>query len=190
MRETSKMHAARVVAGHFDAYLRGDGIDIGCGDDPLRPITGSVVAWDIPQGDAQVMAGVSDGRFDFVYSSHCLEHLPDVPDALRNWCRILKPGGCLYVTVPDYQLYEHHRWPSLFNPDHRHSFSLTLTRSRLKRPDHWHIASDVQPILRGCGVTMESEKVEDHGYDYNAGWKDQTKGPAVAQIVFIGRKAT
>jgi len=41
--------------------------------------------------------------FDIVYSSHVLEHLPwyQVEGALREWVRILKPGGFIEIWVPD-----------------------------------------------------------------------------------------
>src|SRR5947209_9131534 len=106
MHETSKSAAARLRLGHFEKYLRGSGIDIGCGDDPLAVPEGHVRWWDKVEGDAQHLLGVEAGRFDFVYSSHCLEHLRDVGEALSNWLRVLRPGGYLYVVVPDYLLYE------------------------------------------------------------------------------------
>lgn len=44
-----------------------------------------------------------DGSFDIVYASHILEHLPWYlcQSTLRDWSRILKPGGQLEVWVPD-----------------------------------------------------------------------------------------
>lgn len=44
-----------------------------------------------------------DGSVDVVYVVHCLEHLPfdDTEMALREWHRVLKPEGLLYVAVPD-----------------------------------------------------------------------------------------
>ena len=44
-----------------------------------------------------------NGSFDIVYSSHVLEHIPwyRVEKVLREWVRILKPGGYLELWVPD-----------------------------------------------------------------------------------------
>ena len=41
--------------------------------------------------------------FDIVYSSHVLEHIPwyQVEEVLREWVRILKPGGYMEIWVPD-----------------------------------------------------------------------------------------
>lgn len=188
MRETSKCHDARLERGDFDRYLRGDGIDIGAGDDPLKIPHGTVLPWDKNDGDAQTVRPLADGSFDFVYSSHCLEHLHDVEEALTNWARILKPGGWLYVVVPDYVLYEKLTWPSPYNPDHKHSFSDTVTRAAVRRTNHWHMAEDLLPLLSRVGIDEAFFAVESRRFNFNAGMLDQTTLDAVAQIYFVGRK--
>ena len=95
-RETSKAHARRLRDGTFDRYLTGRGLDIGCGDDPITP---DCLRWDLPQGDAATLPGLEAESFDWVYSSHCLEDLPDPEGALRRWWEVLKPGGCLLLVV-------------------------------------------------------------------------------------------
>lgn len=51
------------------------------------------------------MAPVPDRAVDAVWSSHNLEHLypHEVPMALREFLRVLKPGGQLLLAVPDLQ---------------------------------------------------------------------------------------
>ena len=51
------------------------------------------------------MAPVPDGTVDAVWSSHNLEHLfpHEVPLALREFLRVLRPGGQLLLAVPDLQ---------------------------------------------------------------------------------------
>jgi SAM-dependent methyltransferase len=41
-----------------------------------------------------------DGGFDVVYCSHVLEHIPDDRRAMREICRVLKPGGWAVIIVP------------------------------------------------------------------------------------------
>src|SRR5579883_3348247 len=147
MNETSKSRRVRESRGDFEKYLHGSGIDVGCGDDPLVVPDGSVRQWDMRDGDAQFLAGIAESSLDFVYSSHCLEHLLSVITALENWLRVLKPGGFLYVVVPDYVLYEKLTWPSPFNPEHRYSFSTSITRAQVNRQNHYHLDADLTPLL-------------------------------------------
>jgi predicted SAM-dependent methyltransferase len=45
-----------------------------------------------------------DGVVDFIWSSHTLEHagIHWVMPTLREWFRVLKPGGAMIVQVPDF----------------------------------------------------------------------------------------
>jgi SAM-dependent methyltransferase len=51
------------------------------------------------------MTPVSAGAVDAIWSSHNLEHLQrhEVPAALAEFFRVLKPGGFLLLTLPDLQ---------------------------------------------------------------------------------------
>lgn len=42
-----------------------------------------------------------DNSFDVVASRHALEHIANPVSAILEWKRILKPGGLVYVSVPD-----------------------------------------------------------------------------------------
>jgi predicted SAM-dependent methyltransferase len=55
-------------------------------------------------GDARDLSRFQDATFEAVYASHVLEHfgyLTELCAALQEWHRVLKPGGVLYVSVPD-----------------------------------------------------------------------------------------
>jgi len=80
--------------------------------------------WDVQDGDAMFLESIKDATFDFVHSSHCLEHLENAYDGIGNWLRVLKSGGYLIVTIPETNLYEHGYWPSRFNGDHKTTFSI------------------------------------------------------------------
>lgn len=188
--ETSKCLEKRLKSGDFDKYLRGKGIDIGCGDDLLKAPHASVDPWDQSQGSAEFLESVASDTYDFVYSSHCLEHLESVDRALSNWVRVLKPAGYLYLVVPDYVLYEKMQFPSMFASEHKHSFSMTLSRQRIGRDTHWHIKADLLPALSRLGVDEIKTFLEDDYFDYNVGpGPDQTMWPnTLAQICVIGQK--
>ena len=136
MNEQSKSARRRYYDGAFHSrYFVGTGLDIGAGSDSVltfkKEFRGieDVHAWDKPQGDAQYLSTLPDRCFDFVHSSHCLEHMVDPTTALQNWIRVLKSGGYLIVTIPDEDMYEQGIWPSIFNQEHKHTFTIFKTDS-------------------------------------------------------------
>lgn len=55
-------------------------------------------------GEAADLRRFADGTFAALYGSHVLEHLDftgELQAGLREWRRVLAPGGKLYVSVPD-----------------------------------------------------------------------------------------
>lgn len=144
--ETHKAHARRVREGFFEKYCVGRGLDVGYGGDPVTP---NAVGWDFEHGDAQRLRGLDDASFDFVYSSHLLEHLPDCELALTNWWRVLKPGGYLILYLPHRDLYEKKaRLPSRFNDDHKHFF----LPDRDDAPDTLGLAPLLLRLLNGMSI--------------------------------------
>lgn len=136
MQETSKALIRRLHDVRFaNTYFVGEGIDIGCGPDPLSkyvqqfPLMTGLKEWDLQDGDAQKMSSVADETYDFVHSSHCLEHLYDPYEAFDNWIRICKSGGHIITTIPDEDLYEQGVWPSNHNPDHKTSWTILKDQS-------------------------------------------------------------
>lgn len=60
-------------------------------------------------GDPDVLADArdlpfADGEVDSIWASHVLEHLAivDVPKALAEWLRVLRPGGRAIIRVPNF----------------------------------------------------------------------------------------
>lgn len=136
MKECSKSIPRRLADVNFTrSYFVGHGIDIGGRPDPLglyRELfcrMESVRTWDLEDGDAQFLDGVSNESLDFVHSCHCLEHIADPAEALNHWMRVLKPGGHMIVVVPDEDMYEQGVFPSTFNTDHKWTFTTYKHRS-------------------------------------------------------------
>ncbi|HEX8501822.1 MAG TPA: methyltransferase domain-containing protein [Pyrinomonadaceae bacterium] len=57
------------------------------------------VRWDV--ADIQAMA-YPDASFDTVISCETVEHVPDPRLALRELARVVRPGGRLFLTTPNY----------------------------------------------------------------------------------------
>jgi SAM-dependent methyltransferase len=192
MFEQSKSLQRRLHDSNFiTRYFVGKGIDIGSGPDPLTqyaelfPLMASVQPWDIQHGDAQLMATCSDDEFDFVHSSHCLEHMQNPKIALQSWLRILKPGGHLIVLVPDEDMYEQGVFPSSFNVDHKWTFTVSKFKS-------WSARSlNLMTLLSELGPSVDIIKLEQITRSFRFGMPrcDQTITPiGEAAIEIVIRK--
>lgn len=177
--ETSKAVMRRLSDSRFiTRYFVGDGIDIGAGGDPVSnyreffPGMKTVRDWDLPDGDAQFMASVPNNSFDWVHSSHCLEHMHDPMEALKNWSRILKPGGHMILLVPDEDLYEQGVFPSRFNWDHKTTWTIQKNLS-------WSPVSVSCTSLLSHFPELTILKLEllDASYRYGVQNQDQTLTP-------------
>lgn len=62
-------------------------------------------------GEASRLNRMEDGAYDFVITSHCLEHLANPLAALHEWRRVTRPGGHLILIVPDPSRSFDHRRP-------------------------------------------------------------------------------
>jgi len=115
---------ARDWRKHFASKLHGLGLEIGPLHRPLAKHSGMNVEYvdrhtvaelrrDYPElkdlplvephiiDDAEALRSVPEGRYDFVIAAHVIEHMRNPLSAVENWVRVLKPGGLLYLIVPD-----------------------------------------------------------------------------------------
>jgi len=192
MKECSKSLQRRLSDSNFlRKYFVGNGIDIGGKPDPLLlykelfPLINSIKTWDWEDGDAQFLNAVVTASFDFVHSSHCLEHLVDPVEGLQNWFRVLRDGGYMIITVPDEDLYEQGRFPSTFNQDHKWTFTIFKSNSW---SDH---SVNLIDIIRHLGPAAEVVRLEQlsASYRYDLPRFDQTLTPvAECGIELIVRK--
>lgn len=99
-------------------FCVGKGIDLGVGGDKVVP---DCIGFDLLDpynlvgkdsmdmvGDAQHLEDCEDGMFDYVYSSHLLEDFPHTSKVLKEWVRVLKPGGHLILYLPHERRYRLH----------------------------------------------------------------------------------
>lgn len=145
-------------------HVRGLGLDIGCGPWKVFPhsigIDGVAYAAHDNCGPNLVMnledlAGFSgffaDGAFDYIFSSHCLEHVRDPEQVLRAWWAKIKVGGRLILYLPHKSFYPNMGQEGA-NPDHKHDF----------------MPADVVKIMRRVGgwTMIENEERGSEAFDY------------------------
>ncbi len=124
MNETTK--TKKLWSDKHRVIFQGNGIDIGCGPDPIFP---DVRPFDVEHGDANHITAYVQEQFDFVFSSHCLEHMHDPHRTIQEWFKLVKPGGYMLFIVPDEDLYEQGIFPSIFNTDHKATFTIKKHKS-------------------------------------------------------------
>jgi len=120
------------AAKHF---CRGIGLDVGAGKWPLpgaRPIDAT------RGGDAMALP---EGIWDYVFSSHCAEHLADPVAAIEHWKTRIRPGGTLFLYLP-------HPDMRYWRPEH------------CRKHRHLFYPADVADMLRALGFVnvLHSER--------------------------------
>lgn len=107
-----------------NTFIKGRGIEIGALHMPLRVPRTAIVKYvdrlsvealrrHYPElndkdlvnvdiiADGERLESVTDATQDFVIANHFLEHCQDPIGAALNMFRVLKPGGVLYLAIPD-----------------------------------------------------------------------------------------
>ncbi len=79
-------------------YCKGQGLDIGAG---YWPLPGGVpIDIELGPGTANKIEEIQANSQDYVFSSHCLEHILEWEKALDTWISKLRPGGILFLYLP------------------------------------------------------------------------------------------
>lgn len=78
-------------------YCVGHGVDIGAGD---AAYPGAEAVQEERDQNAYCLDRFEDGCLDYVFSSHCLEHLERWQDALLLWISKLRVSGILFLYLP------------------------------------------------------------------------------------------
>jgi SAM-dependent methyltransferase len=152
--------ASKTLRRHGDrlrVFLVGRGLDIGAGADPVLP---DADCFDREHGDANHITRYVDDVYDWVFSSHCLEHMEEPQDALQEWFSLVRPGGHLLVIVPDEDLYEQGYQAGSLNVDHKSTFTISKATS-------WsHRSRNVLALVQELpGAELVRVELQDDGLD-------------------------
>lgn len=154
-------------------YTRGRGLDLGCGPDKAFPHFIGVDNYSDTalfgiQMKPDVVCNVTkldvfgSASMDFVYSSHCLEHVKDYKTTLKDWWRVVKPGGHLCLYLPHKDFYPNIGTPGA-NPDHKHDF----------------LPADIIDAMREVGgwdLLRNEDRSEGQEYSFFQVYKKRTDG--------------
>ena len=98
-------------------FCKGVGYDIGCckkewsfpGSTPI----------DLDFNDPYDANNLPAFQVDYIFSSHCLEHVDDWVDTLFYWTKKIRDGGVLFLYLPHY---DQKYWRPWNNRKHKHAF--------------------------------------------------------------------
>jgi ADP-heptose:LPS heptosyltransferase/predicted SAM-dependent methyltransferase len=133
-------------------FLRGRGLDIGAGDFKVLPHAISVdnchhaqfglqIRPDVFVQDAADLSVFGSQSMDFVYSSHLLEHMADPAATLKEWWRLVKPGGYLVLYLPHDQHYPRIGEDGA-NPDHKHNLNNEMVAHWMSQCHTWDMVEN------------------------------------------------
>lgn len=127
--------AAKFAFPFANEVCKGVGYDIGC----------NRKEWALP-GAIPIDPALNDGSpyeamnlppmaVNFIFSSHCLEHIPDWVRCLDHWTSKISTGGVLCLYLPDFsQRY----WRPWWNTKHVHCFTPEIIKAYLEAKGMYH----------------------------------------------------
>jgi predicted SAM-dependent methyltransferase len=106
---------------------KGYGYDIGCMKKEWS-LPGSVPI-DLSFDDGYHALNLPNKDVDYIFSSHCLEHIDGWVNVMDYWYNTLKSGGVLFLYLPSYN---QEYWRPWNNKKHRNIFTPTIIKDYMK----------------------------------------------------------
>jgi SAM-dependent methyltransferase len=156
LKEFAKQIFKTKIKTHDPSFaLPGDFLDIGCGSGDYLHVM-QAKGWKV-RGVEPSVFGAEEGRragfdifngtldqanfcsdtFEYVRSNHSFEHVPNPSEVLSEIYRILKPGGNLYIGIPNidsipYRIFGKYWW-YLGAPVHTYNYTVPTISALLQR---------------------------------------------------------
>lgn len=114
----AKGNAAQFAIPYAKHYCKGVGYDIGFSKEDWK--FPGAIGIDYCMNNGYHADNLPDGNVDYIFSSHCLEHVDNWSKTLKYWLSNIKPNGVLFLYLPDIsQVY----WRPWHNTKHNHCFT-------------------------------------------------------------------
>ena len=168
--------------GALAARLIEAGFEVRCCD--LYPEIFRLDGVDIQQGNLDAELPFADRSFDYVTCLEGLEHIENPQQAMREFARVLKPGGHLIVSVPNILNIEErlkwllHGYTSHFKPISR----VASERLQSEYGGRVEIAAHVNPI----GYSELRYILEKNAFELISAHRDKPKGNAWLYWPLVG----
>jgi SAM-dependent methyltransferase len=130
----SEGNAAQFAIPYAQKICQGIGYDIGCMKE-CWAFPGSIPI-DLKIDDEYHALNLPQSNVDYIFSSHCLEHISNWVETMDYWHKTLKIGGVLFLYLPDYsQTY----WRPWNNRKHLNIFNVNIIEDYLIHKNYTNI---------------------------------------------------
>jgi 2-polyprenyl-3-methyl-5-hydroxy-6-metoxy-1,4-benzoquinol methylase len=145
------------------------------------------------------LAGLGTASFDAVTLWHVLEHVHDLHNTLDHLVRVLKPGGMLFIAVPNYTsgdaVHYGEYWAAWDVPRHLYHFSPSSMRGLLERHgmivqgtrrmwfDSFYVSMLSERYKRGRGAILRAFA---EGFLSNV--QSLTQRDSCSSLIYLARK--
>jgi hypothetical protein len=114
-------NAAQFIKPFAEKVCKGEGYDIGyCKEEWKLPGARGI---DSSDGSGYTADSLPDEKVDYIFSSHCLEHVNNWMYTLEYWLSKIRTGGVLFLYLPDYSQtywrpYNNRKHQTVMNPQY------------------------------------------------------------------------
>ena len=143
-------NAAQYAIPYAKYFCKGVGYDIGC--NRLEWAYPGAIPIDIDFDDDFHADNLPQKDVDYIFSSHCLEHIEKWVDTLDYWTETLKPGGVLFLYLPSFsQVY----WRPWNDRKHRHVLTPEIIKAYMEENGYINIFYSGDDLLKSFMIVGE-----------------------------------
>lgn len=127
-------NASQFAIPYAKHLCKGYGYDIGCMKKEWS-LPGSIPI-DLNFVDEWHATNLPKSNVDYIFSSHCLEHIPDWVSVMDYWYDTIKESGILFLYLPDYS---QEYWRPWNNRKHLNIFSVEIIEDYMNHKKYKNI---------------------------------------------------
>jgi SAM-dependent methyltransferase len=203
----ARLEIHETVARILDPFPRGKLLDVPAGEGALSarlsragfqvracdlyPEIFRVPGMEVRRGDLSGALPYGDGEFQYITCLEGLEHIENPHQAIREFARLLAPGGQLVISVPNIlNIEERMKW--LLNGYTSHFKPISEEHLRM-RHEQWGEKEEVVLHINPIAYTELRYILEKYGFQLAGAYRDKPKPniwlywPIVAAIRFFAR---
>ena len=120
-------NASQFAIRYAKHFCKGIGVDVGCMKKEWA--FPGVIPVDLAFDNSYHALNLPQKKLDYIFSSHCLEHITNWVEVLEYWHVCLRPGGVLFLYLPTYK---QEYWRPWYNKKHMAVFRPKIIKDWMK----------------------------------------------------------